>query len=129
MKQVYHHYSLWEDYKNGMYNKAIDDKAKMLDKAIDFTGNCNLYGHWMLEVIKIWNISCEHNLTNLSINRKAWIGHAACCMAIGCPEHITREAWGFLSEKQQKDANDKADYAIMKWEENYHGTKNECFMF
>jgi len=80
-------------------------------------------------VVKEWPNACEQNLTNTNINRRAWVGHAACCLAFGCPEYITREAWGFLSDKQRDDANKQADYAIMIWEENYYGSKNECFMF
>jgi hypothetical protein len=70
----------------------------------------------MLKVIKQWPISCEHNLTDFSINRKAWIGHAACCLALNVPENITRMAWHHLTEKQQDEANEKARIAIKIWE-------------
>jgi len=87
IKQVYHAYQFWEDYQHGMWStlKSIDRK-QAVDKAIIFTGDHVLYGSYMLKVIKQWPISCEHNLTDLNINRKAWIGHAACCMATGLPE-------------------------------------------
>lgn len=124
MIKIYHHYELWEDYKAGMYN-SIHGKAKniMLNKAIIFTGNANLYGEYMLKVIKSWPISCEQNLTDSSLNKKAWIGHAAACMAIGSPEDITRMAWGCLSFKQQDDANEQADKFIKVWiDENKNKT-------
>jgi hypothetical protein len=94
----------------------VKDKAQWLQKAIDFTGDYELYGSWMLRVIDVWPKSCEQNLTKLDTNRKAWIGHAAVALAIQCPEDIVRQAWGFLSDKQQKLANQKAQYAINKWE-------------
>jgi len=130
MKQKYHHYTEWEDYQNGMWRKETPKNEKdFLDKAIDFTGDHELYGSWMMRVVKEWPNACEQNLTNTNINRRAWVGHAACCLAFGCPEYITREAWGFLTDQQRDDANKQADYAIMTWEENYYGGKNECFMF
>ncbi len=73
----------------------------------------------MGRVVDEWKNSCEHNLTNKTQNRKAWIGHAACALAFNCPEDIVREAWGYLTEKQQIAANCKAVNAIEYWEENY----------
>lgn len=117
MKRIYHPYNLWEEYHAGMWNDIETDKEEeMLNKAIRFTGDHELYGSWMLKVIEQWKYSCEHNLSCVSMNRQAWIGHAACCLAIGCPEHITRRAWHCLSTEQQYKANMKADEAILKWE-------------
>jgi len=117
MKRVYHHYLTWEEYHAGMWRKVYgDDKKSYLEKVIEFTGNADLYGEWMLKVITSWPLSCEHNLTAVSTNRKAWIGHAACCLAIGCPEDVTRSAWGYLSHEQRDRANLKADQAIEQWE-------------
>ena len=73
----------------------------------------------MNRVVSEWNISCENALTDYSINRKAWIGHAATALALGCPEDITRQAWRFLTDEQQLLANKEADGAIKSWEYNY----------
>ena len=107
---------------------TIKDHNQWLQKAIEFTGDHKLYGYWMLKVADEWKFSCEHNLTKLNTNRKAWIGHAAVAMAIQCPENIVREAWGYLSEEQQLLANEQAQKAIEYWEKNYAKTKtrNEC---
>lgn len=119
MKQIYHQYQDWEDYKSGMWRKLDSkDEPFMLDEAIRFTGNHQEYGAWMMKVAKEWTTSCEHNLTDISQNRRAWIGHAAASMAIGCPEYLTRLAWGFLTDKQRHDANSVADIAIEWWERN-----------
>jgi len=117
MKRIYHPYTLWEEYGAGMWRSVSkEDEESYIQKAIEFTGNYELYGKWMLKVIETWKYSCEHNLTDTSINRQAWVGHAACCLAIGCPEHITRRAWHFLTQEQQDKANKKADEAILRWE-------------
>lgn len=116
MKRIWHPYDEWEDFQNGMWREVSQrDRADLLPKAIVFTGDADLYGSAMLRVIEEWPISCEQNLTDTGQNRRAWIGHAACALAIGCPEYITREAWGHLTQDQRDRANAKADYAIRRW--------------
>jgi hypothetical protein len=130
MEQIYHNYKEWEDYQNGMWRKLeAGEESNMLDKAIKFTGDHQEYGAWMIKVTERWPIACEHNLTNTSQNRKAWIGHAATCMAINCPEYITRKAWSYLTPKQQVDANRAAEMAIIHWEERNNGGSDAIFMF
>lgn len=127
MEQIYHHYSKWEDYNAGMWRKTSkDDERKYLEDAISFTGDAELYGEWMLKVIDEWPVACEHNLSDVGQNRKAWIGHAACCLAIGCPESITRQAWGYLTREQQDRANNMADIAIKQWEQKNGFGENDA---
>ena len=116
MKRIWHRYEKWEDL--GMWeNKPKEIEEKLLIEAIDFTGNADLYGSYMMRVVKEYPLACEHNLTAKGINKKAWVGHAACWMAIGCPEHVTRLAWKHLTEEQQDKANNKAQEAIDYWME------------
>lgn len=100
-----------------MWRKATRiEEEEILPKAIDFTGNAALYGSFMVRVTRQWPFSCEHNLTDVAMNRRAWLGHAACCMAIGCPEYITRRAWWMLTQAQRDAADAEADKAIRSWE-------------
>jgi hypothetical protein len=118
MKRAYHHCDLWEEIP--MWQKVMDsEKETILPNAVKFTGNHELYGFWMLKVIDLWPISSEQNLSHKSINRQAWIGHAACYLAIQCPEDITREAWWLLTEDQREKANAVADIAITEFERRY----------
>jgi len=122
IKRIWKNHELWEDAKGGMYKTVTGQtRAFMLENAIDFTGDHTLYGNYMSMVIDLWPESCEHNLSAMCMNRRAWIGHAACCLGIGCPEDITREAWGHLSGRQRKLANNEADMAIKKWENKHRG--------
>lgn len=117
MKQIFHPYWKWEEYKHGMWRiETKEYNVKNLPFAIEFTGNHLLYGKAMDRVVNEWKISCEHNLTDLSINRKAWIGHAACCIEKSFPEYLVREAWGYLTERQQYLANLEAERAIKIFE-------------
>lgn len=124
MNKIWHPYWAWEDYKAGMWRTVSGrDRSKLLRRAINFTGDAKLYGSFMRRVISEWPTACEHHLTDVGSNRKAWIGHAATCMAINCPEDITRSAWGYLSICQQDEANAEADAAIQLWESNQCATE------
>lgn len=116
MKRLYHNYLNWEEYRFGMWRKvnALEEED-FLQRAIKFTGNHLLYGNAMKRVLTEWPISCEQNLTNPDINHKAWIGHAACCIAFNCPEYIVRMAWHHLTPQQQDLANEQAKIAYDLW--------------
>jgi hypothetical protein len=118
MKQIFHPYHIWEDWINGMWRKESREyEEQNLQSIINFTGNHLEYGIAMLRVIGEWKFSSEHNLSNLSVNRQAWIGHAACCIEHGYPEYLVRVAWKELTDKQRFLANNQADIAIKKWEQ------------
>jgi len=116
-KRVYHPYQNWEEVKFNMWGSVSDNK-KYLDMAIKFTGDHKKYGSYMQRVINEWSISCENALTDYSLNRKAWIGHAAVALAIQCPENIVRLAWSYLTDEQKYLANEEARKAIASWENN-----------
>jgi hypothetical protein len=125
IKRMYHPYWDWECYKAGMWREPTSaEKAELLPIAVTFTGDADLYGSFMMKVIEEWPFACEHHLTDPHINRKAWVGHAACCMAKGCPEGVTRAAWGHLTEEQRAAANIQAGRAISEWE---HSQTEERF--
>ena len=126
LARVYHPVHLWEEITQSNMWGEVDDRKAMLQRAIEFTGDHKLYGSYMFRVIREWPYSCENALTDRMLNRKAWIGHAACAMAIGCPEDITRKAWGFLTYEQRTLANRQAATAIRQWEENYRESKGLC---
>ena len=116
MKRIWHPFWLWEDIE--MWRKLPrEEEGHYLERAMNFTGNADLYGNWMLRVLEECPVACEHNLSERGMNRQAWIGHAAVNLAIQCPEYITRQAWGLLTEEQRDKANLKADYAINLWEQ------------
>ena len=121
-KRVYHRYDLWEEIAHGMWS-SVDNRRQLLDWAVEFTGDHVIYGDHMTRVIVEWPISCENSLTNYQINRRAWIGHAACALANKCPEYIVRQAWGQLTNEQRFLANKKAEGAIQQWELRYSESK------
>ncbi len=120
--RVYHPVNLWEEIKHNMWGE-VSDKKEALQKAIDFTGNHELYGRYMKRVVVEWPYSCENALTDHTLNKKAWIGHAACALALMIPENITRIAWGKLTDEQRFLANGQAIAAVRGWETDYAARK------
>ena len=95
---------------------TVPDRRKTLRLAVEFTRDSKLYGHYMRLVCREWTYSCENALTDKNLNRKAWLGHAACALAHGIPEDIVREAWKHLTDEQRTLANKQAENAIKEWE-------------
>ena len=116
IKQVWVPYWEWEDWLNGMWNKGDESQ---LQAAIDFMGNHILYGEAMGEVIAAWPCTMLNSLTNVSINRRAFLGHCAVCFKLQIPESITRQAWGILTEQQRFDADAIAEKHIKHWGYEY----------
>jgi hypothetical protein len=124
VKRIWHKYTDWEDFKAGMYRRAALEESKpLLDRCILLMNDTQSFGEWMLRVLSEWSVAAEHNLTDEQQNRQAWLGQAACCLAIQCPEHLTREAWGAISELKRRAANEQADSVIADYLEQCE-TKN-----
>lgn len=124
-QRVYHPVCMWEEVASNMWG-TVEYRPQFLARAIEFTGDHELYGSYMMRVVKEWPISCENALTDYSLNRKAWIGHAACALGFQCPEDIVREAWRDLTDEQRKMANRQAIAAIGEWERCYAKSKGIC---
>lgn len=114
-QRIYRPVNEWEEVRFNMWG-AVEDRAKAIQTAIEFTGNDRLYGSYMQRVIREWPVSCENALTDYFLNRRAWLGHAAVALALQLPEDITRAAWAHLTNEQQLLANEEAKRAISCWE-------------
>ena len=119
MKRIYHPYWLWEDYKAGFYdNVSGDQKQILLKKVVEMFNSKSLTKENMLRVINEWIYSCEHNLTNDSLNKIAYIGQGACCLYAGVTSTITMEAWSLLTNEVKERSNKIALDVINQWENN-----------
>ncbi len=120
IKQVWTPYHLWEDFQNGMWRKVAPDEHQiLLPLAVDFTGNTTLYGQAMREVVLAWPFAMLNALTNSSLNKRAFLGHCACCYKIQMPESVTRAAWWLLTEDQRFKADEQAQQTIDSWQIAY----------
>ena len=121
MKQLFHHYSKWEDVENGILKNGFDEEKteELTHIARGLSCNSKLFYDIALEVVINWKYSSEQHLSNRSRNRQAWIGQASCCYKYGVPEYITKYAWRLMTFEEQKEANSIADEIIKLWEEKY----------
>lgn len=115
MKRIFHHYSKWEDYHAGMYDESKDGRKERVLRAAHILGTPNICREAMEMVVSKWVVSTEYNLSNAEINRKAWLGQAACSCYAGIHEDETREAWGLMTEQQRVQANKIAAEIIKRW--------------
>ena len=116
MERIYYRYELWEDYQNGMYNECKQGREQRVVEAAHILGDAETCLKAMKKVISEWKISTEYNLSNNGVNRKAWLGQAACSCYANIHEDETREAWGLMTEEQRIEANRIAQTLINQWE-------------
>ena len=112
MERIFHPYTLWEDFKNGFYEPHDEGKIQLV---IEMFLSEQKTLESMEYVINNWKYSCEHNLTNQSLNRIAWLGQSACCVYGKVPSKTTMQAWNLLDEQTQNNANKIAQETIDKW--------------
>lgn len=113
--RIFHTYDKWECHKAGMYaqnfyGKTAEECEQMY---ADFLSSVK-FKKTLEKVITEWKHSCEHYLTNSSMNRIAWLGQASMCYATGIPMKYC-SGFNRLSEKEQNKANEIALVALNKW--------------
>lgn len=128
MKRVCHSYDKWEDWKAGLYNKSHPDPEGAILESLELLSSPTELYKSMRRVCDEWPISAEHNMTDTSINRQAWLGQSSCCISHGATESLTRIAWGSLSDDQREKANNIADQVIEEWQDSYKN-RNQLDLF
>lgn len=115
-QRIFHTFDEWECYKAGFYATAVNGKtqeecereyAEFLRDESKFALSCE-------RVISEWKNSCEHYLTNVAMNRIAWMGQAAACISEGLPSKYCA-GYNLLSDEEKDIANNTALKFINKW--------------
>jgi hypothetical protein len=108
-------YTEWEDWKSGMYRDVSkDEENAFVMSAVMLLSDLHRLASAMRDVTLQWKCASEINLHEPPNNR-AWLGQAACAFACSVPEHLTRTAWGMLTETQRAEANKIANRVIDEW--------------
>lgn len=117
--RIFHTYDKWECFKAGFYNTTKDGmtESQCEQEYYNLLTDLDLFEKTLSSVITEWKHSCEHYLTNKSMNRIAWLGQASLCYAKGIPS-CYRTGWQLLSEDQQEAANLKALEYLNVWLES-----------
>lgn len=123
MNRVWHPYTKWEDYPAGFYDTCNgQEKEEKIKQVVEFFNDEKKVDEFMNRAAAEWVFSFEHNLTNNSMNKIAYIGQAACCLYNGIPSTVTMEAWSLLDKSIQERANEIAEKTLKKWEGYYAKT-------
>lgn len=114
--RIFHTYDKWECNKAGFYKSKKDGmtKEQCLAAYADFFRDDNLFRETLERVISEWKHSCEHYLTNKSMNRIAWLGQASMCYATGVPS-IFCSGFNFLTDEEKERANNTALEYLNRW--------------
>ena len=114
--RVFHTFDNWECYKAGFYNTTVQGKTKEQCEFeyAEFLRDSEAFDSSLDIVLAQWKNSCEHYLTNVAMNRIAWLGQAAACQARGLPSAY-RAGFTLLTEEEQSRANDIALKHLNKW--------------
>lgn len=117
--RIFHTFDKWEAVAAGFFAPGIKGRTKDECEAEygAFLGDLSDFREGINKVFHEWPNSCEHNLTNSSMNRIAWIGQAAACAARGLPSTF-RGGFSALPTEQQNAANELALEWLNIWLRN-----------
>lgn len=107
MKRIFHTWDEWECYPAGFYDnrppRGMTPK-QAIDEYSTFLRDLPRFERALQRVIAEWGNSCEHYLSNQSMNRIAWLGQASLCIETRIPA-VFRSGFGRLTQSQQDEAN------------------------
>ena len=114
--RIFHTYDKWECHKAGFYKNQKEgwSHEECEQEFINILSDHLLFASILKKLIKEWKFSCQHYLTNESMNRIAWLGQAAVCYHSGIPSRYAN-AWFKLTKEQQNKANNVALIYLNKW--------------
>ncbi len=116
MSRVYFHYQDLEEHADGMWRTLCGvARCEAIQKSSKLLKEPDALASAMLLVLEMWPNSCEYEFTADSLNKIAWLGQAACCLAVGSPEECTRVAWHTLTTGEQTIANKISEIIITGW--------------
>lgn len=116
MKRIFHTWDKWECYPAGFYeNKAPGlSNADAVESCRAFLADIPTFAAALERVLTEWPNSCEHYLSNVNMNRIAWLGQAAMCIAKGVPSCF-RGGYNLLSDSEKALADETALAALNQW--------------
>ena len=115
--RIFHTHDKWECFRAGFYNNFPPKgmtKEQCESAYRDFLSDIPRFEAALELVITEWKHSCEHYLTNVAMNRIAWLGQASMCRVTGIPSAF-RSGFFLLTEPEQLKANETALIYLNKW--------------
>ncbi len=115
-KRIFHTHDKWECYRAGFYASTKEGltRADGEEEYRLFLSDIPRFAEALEQVVTEWKHSCEHYLTNVAMNRIAWLGQAAMSYATRIPAAY-RGGFYLLTEVEQLAANECALTYLNKW--------------
>lgn len=114
--RIFHTYDMWELVEYNFYGKQHPKWTKLQceHKYKSLMLDLSEFERVLNKVLKDCPNSCEHNLTNRSLNRIAWLGQSAMAFKYNIP-CIYSSGWQLLSDDEQEKANLVALKILNSW--------------
>ena len=114
--RIFHTYEKWECYKAGFYATHKDGMTKEQGEEMyrAFLSDPVKFEEALKCVTTQWKHSCEHYLTNSSMNRIAWLGQASVAQALGVPSYC-RGGYHLLTDSERLVADSLALKYLNIW--------------
>jgi|TARA_R110000782_G_scaffold64542_1_gene131517 ParB-like chromosome segregation protein Spo0J len=124
--RIFHTHDKWEAVEYDFFATAHKKwtKVQCENKYKYLMVDLDEFEDVLFKVIKEWKYSCEHNLTNRSLNRIAWLGQAAMAYKYNIP-CIYSSGWQLLTKEEQHDADVVALGVLNLWLKNNNLEKLE----
>jgi len=117
MNRIYHTWDKWECFPAGFYGDAPPrgmTKEEAEATYATLLRDVPAFRDALQRVIHEWPRSCEHYLSNERMNRIAWLGQSALCLARQIPAAF-RGGFNLLTSQEQAQANCLALEALNGW--------------
>lgn len=116
MTRIYHPFDKWEDYKYNFYSGVLEyNHDKTLETYAALLRDLKSFEQALEIIITEWKYSCEHNLSNESMNRIAYLGQAANALVNNVPASVSMGGYNLLTKEEQKLADEMALKYLNIW--------------
>ena len=123
MNRIYHPWDKWEDYRHNFYGGVSDyQKDNTLELYASLLRDLPKFEDALRHIIYEWKYSCEHNLSNESMNRVAYLGQASCALTYKVPHNVSMGGYNLLTQDEQQAADAMAQKYLNVWLAKYERT-------
>lgn len=120
MTRIFHPWDKWEDYRHNFYGGVCEyEKDGTLGSYAGLLRDLPAFEEALRVIILEWKYSCEHNLSNESMNRIAYLGQAAHALVFKVPHNVSMSGYNLLTPEEQQAADALAQKYLNLWLEKY----------
>lgn len=124
MKRIFHSFDKWEDLRHNFYGGIMEyKKDNTLQLYADLLRDLSKFEAALQIITRDWTCSCEHNLTNESMNRIAYLGQASCALLHQVPHTVSMGGYNLLTIEEKSKADNMAEKYLNIWLEKHEHSK------